>query len=513
MLCFCALQGAAIFTSASASDDLPAAKGVALGPGPDIESRDAAPQHSGASGTEPLAAALPAHKVSLPEDMRASTGASLPAAETSGIIGIEGAGEEPPALTGRQHGAAGVLKNAGSGLSAFWDKHWSHTDITGAVSRAQQRPDGMQHGLNGPSVSASLSDAGHLSTVSQPQLVEGEVACVKVHITLSEVPSAEASAGQADQARAHVRLEVLHASSAACASLSDAVQAQAAQTKGPGFAPVARLASLGGYIRSQPWKGAGSSSELASRMENADFSSRTAENPTSDTGRSSRDLSIAQQPVSNRSDADASRVRVDIQALGADSLGGAGKSCSVAFIVARPEEHSSAAGKHGKNVSGSLHSLSGLFRASKPFHSPQASPASALKQGPHAKNGASSNTEHHGAGSSVLPAAEQEEAGVARVAAEHQRARWASLGAGAVSSLYGMVHHAAEAPLAHAGRAVGSLPGLRVHTRRSADHTDIAAEADKAAELVMRIKTAASAVLEVRLHCQNSLQHSYHCQQ
>ena len=505
MLCFGMLQGAAIFTSAAAPDDIQAAKVAALGPGPEIESRDAAPQHSGTSGTEPFAAASPARKVSLPGNARAPTGATLPAADTSGISGSRGAGEDASALTGRQHGAAGLLEGAGSGLSAFWDKHWSHTDITGAASRAQQQPAGTQHGLDGRSVTASLSDAGHLSTARQSQVVDDKEACVKVHITLSEVPSAEAEAGQADQAHAHVRLDVLHANSAAHVSLPDAVLAEAAQPKAAGFAPVARLASLGGYIRSQPWKGPGSSSEPASETDNADPSSRAADNLKADTGRLSQDPSTAQQPVSNTcaSEADASRVRVRIQALGADSLGAASKACSVAFIVAGPEEHNSAARKHGRNVSGSLHSLSGLFRASKPSDSPQASPASARKQIPPAKDGVSSSTEHHSAGSSTMPAAEQEKAGGATVAAEYQRARWAALGAGAVSSLYGMVHHAAEAPLAHAGRAVGSLPGLRAHTRRSLDQTDIAAEADEAAELVMGIKTAASAILEVRLHCQN----------
>ena len=502
MSCFGMLQGAVLFTPATAPDDSPAAKDAALGPSPEIESRDAAPQQSGAPETEAFTAASPARKVRLPEDARALSGATLPAADTSSIGGSRGAGEDTSALTGRQPGAAGLLEGAGSGLSAFWDKHWSATDITGAASRAQQRPAGTQHSLDGPSVTASLSDAGHLSAAGQSHVTEDEEVCVKVHITLSEVPPAGATAGQAAQAHAHVKLEVLHPSSAASASLPDAVQAEAAQPKAAGFAPVARLASLGGYIRSQPWKGAGSSSEPASRTDNEESSSRVAENRNADTGILSRDPGTAQQPVSNTcaSEPDASKVTVDIQALGADSPGAAGKSCSVALIVARPEEHDSAAGKHGRNVSGSLHSLSGLFRASKPSRSPQASPASALKQFPHVKDGAGSNIEHPDASPS---AAEQEEAGGARVAAEHQRARWAALGAGAVSSLYGMVHHAAEAPLAHAGRAVGSLPGLRANMRRSLDHADLAAEADEAAELVMRIKTAASAVLEVRLRCQN----------
>ena len=416
-------------------------------------------------------------------------------------------------MIGHQHVAAGLLEGAGSGLSAFWDKHWSHTYITGAASRVRQRPAGAQHSLEGPSVTASLSDAGHLSSASQAQVAGDEEAFVKVHITLSEGPSAGSSAGQADQAQAHVRLDVLHASSNPQVWLPAAAQAEVLQPKAAGSAPVARLASLGGYIRSQPWKGAASSSEPASRADNADGSSRAAENPCTKTARSSQDPSTAQQPVSatHVSDPDASRVRVDIRAVGAVSLGAAGNSCSVALTVIRSEEHSSAAGRHDRSTSGSLHSLSGLFRASKPSHISQASPASALRKSPYVGDGASSNIEHPVVGSSVLPAAEQEKAGGPRVAAEHQRARWAALGAGAVSSLYGMVHHAAEAPLAHAGRAVGSLPGLRPHTRRLVDHDNIAAEADEAAELVMRIKTAASAVLEVRVHCQNNLQHLFIC--
>lgn len=401
--------------------------------------------------------------------------------------------DDASALTGRQQGAMGLLEGAGSGLSAFWDKHWSHTDITGAPSSQKQ---GHAASLGEAGVVASSSDAGHLSSAAQQQQIAYPETQVTVNLSVSHHGSEGPCAEQYSQAYVQVRLVISNSASESQDEVLTSRKAGAPPAKPAGFAPAARLASLGGFIRSQPWIGAQNSDQPVSQAHvdaSKDMGS-AAPQPPQEANAALHAGSATREHTSG-----SSRVQVDIlpQDGNADGRDEHASHCRVTLRVPSTAEQSRAADSHAAPLPSRLHSLSGLFRASKPPRDPTAAQPSKSQQASQEQAAVTGDTEESaGAAMSGSAAAEQQhQASVPSAAVSgQQRARWAIPGSGAVSSLYGMVHHAAEAPLAHAGRAVGSLPGLRP---RAGPLQDSKAEEDSVAELVMRIKTAASAVLEV----------------
>ena len=404
-----------------------------------------------------------------------------------------------------------MLLGTGSGLSNLWEKHWSHTDITRPPDHSKQACEkASRRSLDEGSTVASASDAGHLNTVSQQLAPEATDVCVVLQLSVLENASDSVSTQQPGTVR--VRLEVKVPGSAA-ERKSNAGPGEPALTKAVGFAPVARLATLGGFIRSQSWRGAAQTSEPTSMAGASPELAMTGDMQSSaavllrGSGAVAADSSntSVQCPAvdasSQQGTEEERKITVEIRVGG--QIGGdenSGHSCRLVLSMPTTDVHSHAAGDPPSSQRGSrLNSLSGLFRASKPLHDVLAikpkefsqvvcDTGSTTAEPAQARMPSSSGTEQQ------QVTASSSSAGLAQ-----KRARWAVPGSAAVSSLYGLVQHAAEVPLAHAGRAVVSLPGMRSHAAAQPINTDRAADADMTADIVMRIKTAASAILEVCL--------------
>lgn len=468
-----------------------------LGAIAEIEQRDAAPKSMADTFSAPGTTALP-------EDSHTPAGTKQAASDSASskteAPGDAGQASTATALTGRQHGAAGLLEGAGSGLSAFWDKHWSHTEITRPpdAKEAGKASEKKRRSCDEPSVVASASDAGHLSVMSQPMppTAKSDVR-VRLHISVSE----DASEGISDEQQpnrgpVYVIIEVMPPNAEVRSEAEGASVTELMQAKAAGFAPVARLASLGGFMRSQPWRAAAHSSQLASQGDPSGPQLPVKEDVITGPAAQPKDCSAPaeSQSSSKKVLARESNVRVEIrlQEQHGSDIEDNCDPCVLVLSVPSIDEQSHAAGDGtSAQPSSRLHSLSGLFRASKPSHAPPAAQASKPKE--------SSSEDSTWATKPTLKTAEHQTLVVPPSSAPigQHRARWAVPGSAAVSSLYGLVQHAAEVPLAHAGRAVGSLPGMRSRAGVPPDSSDKGADADMTADIVMRIKTAASAILEV----------------
>lgn len=489
------LQGKVRFLPLVVASDPPAAAEAPLGTSAHIESRDAAPaaalaQHDNAASSADGGA---------PSKAEHTAADSLPSA--AGHADSTKPGGDSSPQTGRQHGAAALLDSAGSGLSAFWDKHWSHTDITRPPDRTSQQQARKQPGSD-TRVLASSSDAGHLSTTFQAQSAAVSDPHVRVHLSQADQPPEDCESMSGKQpAGSHIRvtLEVtppaFKASSDISAAQKAVQKAEHAASKTAGFAPAARLASLGGFIRSQPWRGAAPSTQSMRQAAEPPLGPEGRQTPAPAEEKEEPSSAPAGSDGTAKSQSGSSRVRVEIRLQDQDSsiAEDTAEPCTLVLSVQSAEGEPPAAGSDPAGHSGSrLHSLSGLFKASKPSHAAPATLLSKREEIPEAGAGARSSSE------GPVQAAEQQQAVSSSSAASgQQRTRWAISGTAAVASLYNLVHHAAEVPLAQASRAVGSLPGIRAHAPPQPDSSSSQLDADVAADIVMRVKTAASAVLEV----------------
>lgn len=484
------------FSQLSAPKESSTQDGAELGAAAEIEHRDAAPQATTDTRPEEGSSAM--------QEDRRVPGDANHAATCSNTL--EAAAVDD-ALPERQHGAAAMLRGTGSGLSALWDIHWSHTDITRPPDHHKQTRERSQKNLEEHSRLRGASDAGHLSTANQQLALRDAADCVVVHLLVTEDPSDGASIDRPSIVQ--VSLEVSAISSAADGTDCSAQHRELAP-KAAGFAPVARLASLGGYMRSQSWRGAASTSQpprLADRTSEQPVQGDTQAAIATQAGGSGAAADNSSAPVQCARDdsrlkqgtADGGRVVVEIRVRGQDEgEGDSQQYCSLLLRMPTVKERSRAAAGHpSPQRGGRLNSLSGLFRASKPAHSrvplqPQESSGSITD--------ASRSTEEPYHASS--PPTSEQQPSAAYTSSAHpgqKRARWAVPGSAAVSSLYGLVQHAAEVPIAHANRAVGSLPGMRSHAAPQPTSTNRAADADMTMDIVMRIRTAASAVLEASI--------------
>ena len=473
------------------SDPLAAAKGP-LATSAHIESRDAAPAAASVQHDKAASSADGGASSSKAEDTAAD---SLPS--TAGHADGMKTGGDSSALRERQHRAAALLDSAGSGLSAFWDKHWSHTDITRPPDRTSQEQ-ARKLSDSDARVLASSSDAGHLSTNFQAQSAAVSDPHLRVHLSQADQPPEDCESLHGKQpAGSHIRvtLEIVPPAFKASSDIIAAQKAEHAASKAAGFAPVARLASLGGIIRSQPWRGAAPSALSMSQATVPTSGPERKRTPAAAWDKQEPSSAPACSDGSAKSQTDSNRVRVEIRLQDQDSsiAEDTAEPCTLILSVQDAEGGPpTAASDPAGHSSSRLHSLSGLFRASKPSHAAPATLLIKREENPEAGAGASSSSER------PVQAAEQPQAVSSSSAASgQQRARWAISGTAAVASLYNLVHHAAEVPLAQAGRAVGSLPGIRAQAPPQSDSSSSQADADVAADIVMRVKTAASAVLEV----------------
>ena len=282
-----------------------------------------------------------------------------------------------------------------------------------------------------------------------------------------------------------------------------------APAKAAGFAPVARLASLGGFIRSHSRRDHAQTSEASSLADRSpelsaleDSGAAIAAQPGESNGAAGNRSSSVQPPPTDgrlkQHSVDNGKITVEIKVEGQSNSNEDTSPCKVILSMPNTDKNKYlAANSTPPQRDSRLNSLSGLFRASKPPHI--ASPSKPEEPVKAVSNTSSSTGEHpHASGPSSSTATQQQlTASSSSASLGQQRARWAARGTAAVSSLYGMVQHAAEAPLAHAGRAAGSLPGMRSHAVPQQNSSDKAADADLTLDIIMRIKTAASPILEV----------------
>ena len=493
------LQGKAKFPQPSAPKGGPADGGAQLGAAAEIECRDAAPQAAADARPAQSSSAVPVHRRG-PEEAASGAADSEPP---------KAAGSED-ALTGRQHGAAAMLLGTGSGLSNLWDKHWSHTDITRPPDHSKHAHQRNRRSLDKSSLVASASDAGHLNTVSQQSRLDA----TDVHVVLHLLSVEDAPDGGTTQqpGNVRVRLEVKAPDSAAETRSPGAGPGEPSfPSKAVGFAPVARLATFGGFIRSQSWRGAAQTSEPASMADSSpglpvtgDMQSSAAAQPRG-SGAVGADSSSTSVPcpvsdaTSQRGSTDEGMISVNIEVGGqAQGNENSGHPCRLVISMPSKDGHSHAAADPPSSQRGSrLNSLSGLFRASKPPQDGALPKPKESSQADTSTSGDNVRPRQASIPSLSMPEQQQTKAPASSAGPGQKRARWAVPGSAAVSSLYGLVQHAAEVPLAHAGRAVGSLPGMRSHAAAQPTSNDREADANMTAEIVMKIRTAASAVLEV----------------
>ena len=476
----------------SAPQDSSARDRAKLGAAAEIEHRDAAPQATTDTRPEESNSAMPVD--------RRSPGDAAHAAIRSNATAADGL------LPERQHGAAAMLLGTGSGLSALWDKHWSHTDITRPPDHSGHARERSRKSLDEYLIATGTSDAGHLSAANQqPALCDPDD---RVVVRLSVTEAASDGVSMDRPSNVWVSLETRVPRSAADSEIRGTQQNELA-SKAAGFAPVARLASLGEFMRSQSWRGAAQTSQpahLADRISEQPVKGAMQSAVAAQAGGSSADADSNCVPVQYPPDdsslkqgtADDGRVAVEIKVRGQDEGGeGSDYVCRLILSVPSVEDHSRAAAGHSSPQRGSRrNSLSGLFRASRPPHN--SLPLPPKKSSQTITNASSSIKEASMSSPSIIE--QQPSASYSSSAHPGQkRARWAVPGSAAVSSLYGLVQHAAEVPLAHANRAVGSLPGIRSHAAPHPPSTDRAADADMTVDIVMRIRTAASAVLEASI--------------